>query len=168
MQWTWWREYLNNRLKKGKAIRFIANEVKKWNWSKANMLHLQFFFIVFFCLVDDRISSERDQLCQLTMIQECLDHSLGLLEAIESGNDHLLIKECDSLQVRLGLWPISSTLKNIHFIWVWMHLARKYLQSTPDNSNLQGKSKNVRVIGSSKKIASSKEKNSFSYAQWTF
>ena len=113
MQWTWWRELLNDRLKKGLAIRFTANEVKKWNWSKANMLHLQFFFIVFFCLVDDRISSERDQLCQLTMIQECLDHSLGLLEAIESGNDHLLIKECDSLQVRLGLWPSSSTLKKI-------------------------------------------------------
>ena len=75
------------------------------------MLHLQFFFIAFFCLVDDRISSERDQLCQLMMIQECLDHSLGLLEAIESGNDRVLIKECDSLQVRLGLWPSSSTLK---------------------------------------------------------
>ena len=29
-------------------------------------------------------------------------------------------------------------------------------QSTPDNSNLQGKSKKVRVIGSSKKIAESK------------
>ena len=27
-----------------------------------------------------------------------------------------------------------------------------YIQSTPDNSNLQGKSKKVRVIGSSKKI----------------
>ena len=37
------------------------------------------------------------------------------------------------------------------------------IQSTPDNSNLQGKSKTVRVIGSSaKKIArESKEKNSF-------
>ena len=32
---------------------------------------------------------------------------------------------------------------------------------TPDNSNLQGKSKKVRVIGSSKKIAESKVKNSF-------
>ena len=31
------------------------------------------------------------------------------------------------------------------------------LQSTLDNSNLQGKSKKVRVIGSSKKIAGSKE-----------
>ena len=36
-----------------------------------------------------------------------------------------------------------------------------YIQSTPDNSNLQGKSKKVRVIGSSKKIAESKLKNSF-------
>ena len=35
------------------------------------------------------------------------------------------------------------------------------LQSTPVNSNLQGKSKKVRVIGSSKKIAGSKVKNSF-------
>ena len=35
------------------------------------------------------------------------------------------------------------------------------IQLTPDNSNLQGKSKKVRVIGSSKKIAGSKEKNSF-------
>ena len=37
------------------------------------------------------------------------------------------------------------------------------IQSTPDNSNLQGKSKKVRVIGSSKKIAESKVKNSFYY-----
>ena len=40
-------------------------------------------------------------------------------------------------------------------------LAFVVIQSTPDKSNLQGKSKNVRVIGSSKKIAASKEKNSF-------
>ena len=32
------------------------------------------------------------------------------------------------------------------------------IQSTPDNSNLQGKSKKVRVIGNSEKIAGSKEK----------
>ena len=37
----------------------------------------------------------------------------------------------------------------------------KDVQSTPDNSNLQGKSKKMRVIGSSKKIVRSKEKNSF-------
>ena len=35
------------------------------------------------------------------------------------------------------------------------------IQSTPDNSNLKGKSKNVRVIGSSKKIAATKEKKQF-------
>ena len=34
----------------------------------------------------------------------------------------------------------------------------KCIQSTPDNSNLQGKSKTVRVVGSSKKIAESKVK----------
>ena len=35
------------------------------------------------------------------------------------------------------------------------------IHSTPDNSNLQGKSKTVQVIGSSKKMAGSKGKNSF-------
>ena len=35
------------------------------------------------------------------------------------------------------------------------------LQSTPHNPNLEGKSEKVRFIGSSKKIAGSKEKNSF-------
>ena len=39
--------------------------------------------------------------------------------------------------------------------------SNKYIQSTPDNSNLQGKSKKVRVIGSSKKIAESKVKTVF-------
>ena len=34
-------------------------------------------------------------------------------------------------------------------------------QSTPDNSNLQGKLKNIRVIGSLKRIAGSKEKTVF-------
>ena len=36
-----------------------------------------------------------------------------------------------------------------------------YLQSTSNNSKLQGESKKVRVIGSSKKIAGSKEKKQF-------
>ena len=36
-----------------------------------------------------------------------------------------------------------------------------FVQLTPNNSNLQGKSKKVRVIGSSKKIAGSKEKKQF-------
>ena len=40
-------------------------------------------------------------------------------------------------------------------------LVHKKLQSTPDNSNLQEKSKKVRVIGSSKKIAERKVKTVF-------
>ena len=37
------------------------------------------------------------------------------------------------------------------------------VQSTPDNSNLQGKLKIVRVIGSSKKIPGSKKKTVFTF-----
>ena len=40
----------------------------------------------------------------MKVIQECLDHSLGLLEAIESGNERLLIEKCDSLQVSPLAW----------------------------------------------------------------
>ena len=54
-------------------------------------------------------------------------------------------------------------------ICFWIHrkehthsvIEQLHIQSTPDNSNLQGKSKKVRVIGSSKKLAESKVKNSF-------
>ena len=49
-----------------------------------------------------------------------------------------------------------------HMRWKLFPDCVKRLQSTPDNSNLQGKSKKkVRVIWSSKKIAESKVKNSF-------
>ena len=59
---------------------------------------------------------------------------------------------------------ISETLKEtISNIDLWLKLSVWVfpfsLQSTPDNSNLQGQSKKVRVIGSSKKIAGSKEKS---------
>ena len=51
---------------------------------------------------------------------------------------------------------------NLQFSLTFFLMGLKYkVQSTPNNSNLQGKSKKVRVIGSSKKIAGSKEKNSF-------
>ena len=40
----------------------------------------------------------------MKVIQECLDHSLGLLKAIESGNERLLIEKCDSLQVSPLAW----------------------------------------------------------------
>ena len=52
-------------------------------------------------------------------------------------------------------WPIMI------IIVINLHILQLRVQSTPDNSNLQGKSKKVRVIGSPKKIAESKVKNSF-------
>ena len=63
------------------------------------MVYLRFFLLLFFGLRANIISSEQEQPCQVKVIQECLDHSLGLLEAIESGNERLLIEKCDSLQV---------------------------------------------------------------------
>ena len=46
------------------------------------------------------------------------------------------------------------------------YISRLLIQSTPDNSNLWGKSKKVRVIGGSKKIAGSKGKKTVFTAQW--
>ena len=63
------------------------------------MVYLRFFLLLFFGLRVNIISSEQEQSCQVKVFQECLDHSLGLLEAIESGNERLLIEKCDSLQV---------------------------------------------------------------------
>ena len=51
-------------------------------------------------------------------------------------------------------------MQNIKEFLLANETRKAYLQSTPDSSNLQGKSKKFRVIGSSKKIAVSKEKNS--------
>ena len=68
------------------------------------MVYLRFFLPLFFGLRANIISSEQDQSCQVKVIQECLDHSLGLLEAMESGNERLLIEKCDSLQVRPLAW----------------------------------------------------------------
>ena len=68
------------------------------------MVYLRFFLLLFFGLRANIISSEQDQSCQVKVIQECLDHSLGLLEAIESGNERLLIEKCDSLQVSPLAW----------------------------------------------------------------
>ena len=64
-------------------------------------LHVVFFTGLFYQIQKSTswVSSEEDQLCQVNVIRECLDYSLGLLEAIESGNERLLMKECDSLQV---------------------------------------------------------------------
>ena len=57
----------------------------------------------------------------------------------------------------------GSWYSRLEMILGWMNSfsCSIQVQSTPDNLNLQGKSKRVRVIGSSKKIVRSKEKNSF-------
>ena len=57
----------------------------------------------------------------------------------------------------LYLCPLN--LGYVLFIYLFIYLCILYLfiQSTPDNSNLLGKSKIVRVIGSSKQITRSKE-----------
>ena len=49
-------------------------------------------------------------------------------------------------------------MRNIKEFLLSNETRKAYLQSTPDSSNLQGKSKKIRVIGSSKKIVVSKEK----------
>ena len=54
-------------------------------------------------------------------------------------------KSTDSQKLPENHWLMVATVSVI------------LLQSSPNNSNLQGKSKNVRVIGSSNKIAGSKE-----------
>ena len=65
-------------------------------------------------------------------------------------------------------WARTFSLGNERCAREWVTRAgKKEIQSTPDNSNLQGKLKKVRVIGSSKKIAESKVKNRFTTV-WTF
>ena len=49
-------------------------------------------------------------------------------------------------------------MQNIKEFLLSNETRKAYLQSTPDSSNLQGESKKFRVIGSTKKIAVSKEK----------
>ena len=53
----------------------------------------------------------------------------------------------------------SLAIKKENFKWLSQFLVNP-VQSTPDNSNRQGKSKKVRVIGSSKQITGSKGKTS--------
>ena len=55
----------------------------------------------------------------------------------------------------------SHVAPNVNLFGLMFLLVDYGIQSTPDNSNLQGKSKKVRVIGSSKKIAESKVKTVF-------
>ena len=57
---------------------------------------------------------------------------------------------------------LSFSFSFVVFFFIILNcLCSKYSPYPPDNSNLQGKSKKVRVIGSSKKIAGSWKKTVF-------
>ena len=66
-----------------------------------------------------------------------------------------------SLLLTGQFWQALREVTSYMMFYYVMHPWWVDLQFTPDNSNLQGKSKKVRVIGSSKKITRSKEKHSF-------
>ena len=76
------------------------------------MLFLQLFVILLIChkgkaVEDGPTTYEADSIdaCQKTVIEECSEHSKGLLKAIESGSGRRLTEECDSLQVsKLALY----------------------------------------------------------------
>ena len=77
------------------------------------MLFLQLFVILLICHkgktgTDSSPSTyEADSIdaCQKRVIEECSEHSKGLLKAIESGSGRRLTEECDSLQVsKLALY----------------------------------------------------------------
>lgn len=55
--------------------------------------------LVHFLAGSKTVSSEKNELCEALVIRECSGHSRGLLKVLESGNKHLLNKNCDALQV---------------------------------------------------------------------
>ena len=66
------------------------------------MLFLQLFVILLTCHKGKAATTyEADSIdaCQKRVIEECSEHSKGLLKAIESGSGRRLTEECDSLQV---------------------------------------------------------------------
>ena len=75
------------------------------------MPFLQLFIILLIChkgkAGDNPTTYEADSIdaCQKRVIEECSEHSKGLLKAIESGSGRRLTDECDSLQVsKLALY----------------------------------------------------------------
>ena len=76
---------------------------------------------------------------------------------LTNGNENSL------LAVEIAITQFGNIEYRLTLIWdksPFGPVFSQQIQSTPDNSNLQGKSKIVRVIASSKKIAGSKVKNS--------
>ena len=52
------------------------------------------------------ISAERNEICEAMVIQECSDHSQGLLKALEGGNQRLLIEQCAILQASDAIYAV--------------------------------------------------------------
>ena len=75
------------------------------------MLFSQLLFMLLICLERQAIAVEPDYLCQAAVIQECSDQSQGLLKALESGNEHLLMEECNLLQVHSKLSYSNLTIQ---------------------------------------------------------
>ena len=65
---------------------------------ETNMLFFKLLIWLLICLERTGISAERNHFCQAMVIEECSNHSKGLLRALESRNRRLLIEECHSLQ----------------------------------------------------------------------
>ena len=85
---------------------------------------------------------------------------LPICRGFEFQRSRTLPDRNDQLSVHLkkGVQRNPVTVRQFHRT---IFLIQSLLQSTADNSNLQGKLRKVRVIGSSKKIAGSKMRNSF-------
>ena len=64
---------------------------------------LKDFFMLLICnkakCQFDQLEADSIDFCQTKVIEECSEHSKGLLKAIESGSGRRLAEECDSLQV---------------------------------------------------------------------
>ena len=66
---------------------------------QTNMQFFNAIILLILRLMCQVILAERNHFCEAMVIQECSDNAQGLLKAIESRNQRLLIKECDALQV---------------------------------------------------------------------
>ena len=56
------------------------------------------------------ILAERSHFCEAMASQQCSDNSQGLLEALKSGNQRQLIKECDALQASHTMYHLFRKL----------------------------------------------------------
>ena len=80
---------------------------------QTNMQFFNAIILLILRLMRQVILAERNHFCEAMVIQECSDNAQGLLKAIESRNQRLLIKECDALQVSHTIY-ISLKTEALH------------------------------------------------------